>query len=190
MEWYRREQPATGPGPIGAELGRGAWGFRDIRYQGESWYDPSRVFGAQKYPSSADTRNLIALERSLRSLWSPSWPELAKADVLPQIKPELADEGREIYLKYNCGSCHNAPQEAPKGVEWRKWDGRKITDKFGTMDLIETDGGMAKNAIEYCGTNTGPPVEYNSRRMKTINLSQMLAVRLAAMFVALSAWST
>ena len=145
-----------GLGPLGRNTGEVLGVFATFDIKEKNWYDPTRVFGGQAYPSSADTRNLIALERSLRSLWSPSWVELAQSGALPPINPKLAEKGKAVYGKYDCGSCHDAPQVAPEGIEWRKWDERKITAKFGTLNVIGTDSSMARNAIEYCGDNTGP----------------------------------
>ncbi|MFZ1430984.1 MAG: di-heme-cytochrome C peroxidase [Geminicoccaceae bacterium] len=146
-----------GLGPLGRNTGEVLGVFATFDIKEKNRFDPTRVFGAENYPSSANTVNIIALERSLRSLWSPSWVELNKAGALPEIDTALAETGRQVYKKYDCGSCHDAAQELPAGVtDWRKWDGRKITAKFVSLDVIGTDSTMAQNAIGYCGTNTGP----------------------------------
>lgn len=107
------------------------------------------------YPSSARSKDLVNLERSLRTLWSPSWPELAKAGVLPAVNDKLAEKGREIFERA-CDGCHGQSKVPLKGVEWRTWPERKVQAQFQSLSKIGTDPKMAINAIDYCGSNDGP----------------------------------
>ena len=54
------------------------------------------------YPNSAKRENLIAIEDSLRNLWSPEWPA-----EFPHIDPTLKASG-EILFRQHCASCHES----------------------------------------------------------------------------------
>ena len=60
--------------------------------------DPPGILG---YPSSVQVRNLLALEESVKKLWSPQWPA-----ALGEIKPDLRDAGRKAFEKAKCIACH------------------------------------------------------------------------------------
>lgn len=95
------------------------------------------------YRSSTAVRNLNRIERQLKSLWSPSWTELAEQKVLPPINQSLADKGREVFVEYQCHSCHEAIDRTdPK---------RRITAQFSRLETIGTDPFMAGNALKYQG---------------------------------------
>lgn len=57
--------------------------------------------GRTGYQSSVQVRKLLAIEDSLKSLWSPLWPE-----GLPAIKQDLRKKGEDVYKKAKCASCH------------------------------------------------------------------------------------
>ncbi len=94
---------------------------------------------AQKgFNSSVNKRNLLRLERHLRSLQSPLWPAL-----LPTIDQSLAEQGRQVFMEYRCNQCHaDMQRDDPK---------RRITTQLITLDMIGTDPKMAENATQYSG---------------------------------------
>jgi hypothetical protein len=72
------------------------------------------------YPSSVRTRNLIALEDWLTTLWSPEWPK-----DFPPIDPAKRDKGRTLFEK-NCLDCHkDIDRKDPrrKVVAQMRWTG-------------------------------------------------------------------
>jgi len=93
------------------------------------------------FNSSVNKRNLLRLERRLRSLQSPLWPA-----AFPAINTAQAAQGREVFLEYRCNQCHaDIRRDDPK---------RRITTQLITLDLIGTDPMMANNATQY-GGNSG-----------------------------------
>jgi hypothetical protein len=63
--------------------------------------DPGTSPPSRGYVSSLPLSNLRALERRLKTLKSPTWPE----DVLPPINRDLARAGRDVFLQ-QCEHCH------------------------------------------------------------------------------------
>ena len=55
------------------------------------------------YASTINKPNLLAIEQSLKSLWSPLWPE----EALGAIDMPSCARG-ELLFKANCVECHNA----------------------------------------------------------------------------------
>ncbi len=80
------------------------------------------------YPSSVNKKNLIAIEESLRKLWSPQWPQ-----TLPPIDPQLRDLGAKLFAA-NCASCHASIQ--------RDDPDRTV---IAQMHAVGTDSTMASN---------------------------------------------
>jgi mono/diheme cytochrome c family protein len=86
--------PNAGPGPAIRNIGEvlGVYGTIDITPAVGKW---------PEYPvTSAETKNLNAIEQDLWALSSPKWPET----LLP-IDKTLAAAGRPIFSEH-CGSCH------------------------------------------------------------------------------------
>jgi hypothetical protein len=98
-------------------------------------FDLNKRDGDVGYRSSANARNLVRLERHLKSLESPLWPE-----VLPAIDPSLAAKGKEVFVEYRCHECH-------EGID-RSDPNRRVTAQFSSLDLIGTDRFMAENAFK------------------------------------------
>lgn len=95
------------------------------------------------YRSSVAVRNLTRMERHLESLWSPSWEQLAQQKVLPAINQALAAQGKQVFIEYQCHTCHEAIDRTdPK---------RRITSQFASLQTIGTDPYMAMNALKYAG---------------------------------------
>lgn len=59
-----------------------------------------RITELRHYPNSAKRDNLIAIEDSLQSLWSPQWPA-----EFPPIDEGLRYSGAELFFCH-CASCH------------------------------------------------------------------------------------
>lgn len=95
------------------------------------------------YRSSVAVRNLTRMERHLESLWSPSWEDLAQQNVLPPINQALAKQGQQVFVEYQCHTCHEAIDRTdPK---------RRIISQFASLQTIGTDPFMAMNALKYGG---------------------------------------
>lgn len=95
------------------------------------------------YRSSVNVRNLIRLERKLSDLWSPRWEELADQQVLPKINTALARQGEQVYIDYQCHTCHRPIERTDPS--------RRIIAQHSSLKMIGTDPFMAKNALAYTG---------------------------------------
>jgi hypothetical protein len=95
-------KPIIGTAHIGA-LGRnagevvGVFGTVDATREGN-------LLQLKGYESSVNKPNLIAIEESLRKLWSPQWPP-----GLPAIDSTLRDQGAKLFHD-NCLCCHKIIQ--------------------------------------------------------------------------------
>lgn len=122
----------TGAGPLGRNTGEvlGVFATFELANKGHD-------IG---YRSSADIRNLGRLERHLKTLESPQWPE-----ALPAVNQKLAASGEQVFVEYQCHTCHQAIDRSdPK---------RLITAQFSSLDLIGTDPQMAMNAVTAKGNS-------------------------------------
>jgi hypothetical protein len=144
-------------GPLGRNTGEALGVFAQ--------FDLKRQKGDLGYRSSVVVRNLTRMEHHLESLWSPSWQQLAEQQVLPAINQSLADQGRDVFIEYQCHSCHQAIDRTdPK---------RRVIAQFSSLQTIGTDPYMAMNALKYSG-NSGyfkgtriKPLEPGSPRFDT-----------------------
>ncbi|MCG5053631.1 MAG: hypothetical protein KA712_11775 [Myxococcales bacterium] len=85
--------------------------------------------------SSVVLPNLNRMERQLREkLWSPLWPA-----VLPAIDPKRAAQGRKVFERYRCGTCHE-----PIGD--RESTKRRVVAQLISLPRVGTDPTMARNA--------------------------------------------
>ena len=122
-------------GPLGRNTGEAIGVFAQV--------DLNKKRGDIGYRSSVAVRNLTRMERHLESLWSPSWEELAQQNVLPPINQALAEQGQQVFIEYQCHTCHEAIDRAdPK---------RRIISQFASLQTIGTDPYMAMNALKYSG---------------------------------------
>jgi len=85
------------------------------------------------YPSSIEASNLRAIEKKVATLYSPLWPGF-----FPKINQEKVTAGRQLYENH-CLSCHQDMNRTDPD--------RKIKTRMSTLDTIQTDPWMAKNAI-------------------------------------------
>ncbi len=122
-------------GPLGRNTGEALGVFAQ--------FDLKKQQGDVGYRSSVVVRNLTRMERHLESLWSPSWEELAKQNVLPAIDQSLAREGAQVFVEYQCHTCHEAIDRTDSK--------RRITAQFASLQTIGTDPYMAMNALNYAG---------------------------------------
>lgn len=104
---------------------------------------------ARGYPSSVNTRNLLAMELQLSRLMSPRWPA-----TFPRLDAKLVQRGAVLF-KQDCASCHShlEPSDLTSpAVE-------KMSPLWGQRPL-GTDPWMACNAYTYearGGLLTGDP---------------------------------
>jgi processive rubber oxygenase RoxA-like protein len=89
------------------------------------------------YPSSIQANNLRDIEKKVARLYSPLWP-----DFFPKINHEKAKAGRVLYESH-CLSCHQDINRTDPD--------RKIKTRMSTLDAIQTDPWMARNALEQTG---------------------------------------
>lgn len=94
------------------------------------------------FEASADQHNLIRLERHLKSLMSPLWPD----DILPAIDQALAQKGKTVFNEYKCQLCHSGGKDFS-----RDSSKRLVVSQFASLKEIGTDTQMANNAINYKG---------------------------------------
>ena len=116
-------------------------------------FELNKAVDAAGFHSSVNTDSLIRLENHLRSLWSPRWEELAEQRVLPEINQSLAEQGRQVYIEYQCHSCHEAIARTDPN--------RHITAHMASLRTIGTDPLTAMNALKYTGNMgsfTGQPI--------------------------------
>jgi len=124
-----------GSGPLERNVGEALGVF--------AHFDLSKQAGDAGYRSSVKLGELAHMEQRLESLWSPSWGELAKQGVLPAINQALADEGQQVFVEYQCDSCH-------KSIV-RNDPNRRITAQFSHINTVGTDPMMVLNALKRTG---------------------------------------
>ncbi len=150
----------AGPGPLGRNAGEviGVFGILDWKVD-DSWFGLSAwlrrfslstlVTGQRNkkevidFDSSIDLFNLKRLERHLRGLKSPLWPEhIWPEDSLWKIDKDKAARGKLIYARL-CQSCHE--------VIDRDNADRKVIAKMLRLGKARTDPVMAENSVTYKG---------------------------------------
>ena len=138
-------------GPLGRNTGEVVGVFATI--------DIKNVGTKTKYDSSIEVRNLIRLEDHLKSLWSPSWEDMAinnmerppehRGSLPPIVKTcengetICAEKGERIFKEYACLACH-------QDID-RTSSSRKVTAQLSSLEVIKTDPNMARQALEACG---------------------------------------
>lgn len=89
----------SGLGPLGRNTGEVLGVFGNFGKDGIP-EDPSILPG---YPSTVQFINLVKIEDSITTLWSPLWPE-----DFPKIDQEMAAKGEAVFTPY-CARCHKYP---------------------------------------------------------------------------------
>ena len=139
-------KPLVGTEHIGA-LGRNTGEVLGVFGEIDASVEPS-ITELRHYPNSAKRDNLIAIEDSLQSLWSPEWPA-----EFPPIDPALKSQGSALFNQY-CASCHESiDRDDPE---------RKVTAR---MSDEKTDPTMALNFLSRKG-KTGV---LNGRRVEPLS---------------------
>ncbi len=174
-----------GLGPLGRNASEVLGVFATVNAGKKEPWLASKLIGFGNYSSSLRKWNQVALERKIKHLWSPSWEQLAKDDVLPKIKGlrqdggkraelinkiEAADEnelgelmkgvsdwelGLAVFKKYKCASCHQPIDRIDSG--------RRVVSQFSSVEMIGTDKKMADNALAYCSQNEFPEIPKEQR---------------------------
>lgn len=144
VQWNGRVDN-SGLGPMARNAGQMIGVFGTLDWQERDGFTLSSVIGGQgfgpkhiDFQSSVDIRNLRRVEKHLRKLTSPQWPE----HILPKIDKARMVKGAELFSQY-CASCH--------GHIDRIDPDRRVVAKMMGISSIGTDSKMATNGIEYTG---------------------------------------
>lgn len=135
----------AGLGPIGRNTGEVIGVFATLDWAEEPGSSLSSLISGQglkethvSFKSSINVHNLRLIERQLKDLQSPQWPE----GILPQIDPERKARGERLFASY-CASCHAEIDRADPH--------RRIVAHLSRLSDIGTDRKMAENAVKYSG---------------------------------------
>ncbi len=120
-------------GALARNIGEVIGVFGDVEPQTKKWL----FYFDGGYPSSVEASNLRAIEKKVATLHSPLWPNF-----FPKINMEKAKTGRVLYERH-CLSCHQDIDRTDPN--------RKIKARMSTLDAIQTDPWMARNALEHTG---------------------------------------
>ncbi len=135
----------SGLGPMARNAGQVIGVFGTLDWQEKEGVTLSSMLGGQgsgsrhvDFQSSIDIRNLRRVEKHLRKLTSPIWPE----HLLPKIDKTRLTNGAKLFAKY-CSSCH---------VHINRTDpGRRIVAKMISITSVGTDSKMAENSVNFLG---------------------------------------
>ena len=127
-------------------LGKILFGTEEVGSLGRNAGEVLGVFGSatvnehellipRPYESTIDKANLIQIEQSLKSLWSPLWPE----DALGKIDLASKHRGENIY-KNNCIKCHDLIDRVSGS---RKVTAR-LSDEGTDQNMIRNFGAIVK----------------------------------------------
>lgn len=108
-----------------------------------SHFDLNKKAGDVGFRSSVKLDNLVQMEQHMASLWSPSWEQLAEQKLLPPINQSLANLGRQVFVEYQCNTCH-------KDID-RTDPNRRIIAQFSSLPVVGTDPVVAMNALQHSG---------------------------------------
>lgn len=144
IQWNGRVDN-SGIGPMARNAGQVIGVFGTLDWQEKDGFTLSSVLGGQgfgskhiDFQSSIDIRNLRRVEKQLRKLTSPLWPE----HILPKLDKSRLTRGAEFFAQY-CASCH--------GQINRTDPDRRIVAKMISVSSVGTDSKMAANSIEFTG---------------------------------------
>ena len=132
VEW-NGAQSNSNIGAFARNIGEVIGVFGDVTPDTQRWL--GLIDGG--YPSSIQAAELRKIEKVVSKLHSPLWPEH-----FPKIDTKLAQQGRVLYEQH-CLACH---------VDIKRTDPKRMIQvRMTTLDNIQTDPAMARNAI----LNTG-----------------------------------
>lgn len=118
VQWNGAAENRTSP------LGEVLFGTKEVGALGRNSGEVLGVFGHVNvnsielpiplpYSSTVNKENLIKIENSLKSLWSPKWPE----DAFGMLDQAMVARGADVYEKAKCNTCHSIiDRENPKRV--------------------------------------------------------------------------
>ncbi|MEX2169864.1 MAG: di-heme-cytochrome C peroxidase [Pirellulales bacterium] len=102
--------------------------------------------------TSANIRNLFALEERVKTLKPPQWPEA----VLGKIDADLVEHGKSLYVQHRCVQCHNLPPYPMVNPPPPPPPLRSVIEIVMTpLQEVGTDPSMAVNIVARTG-KTGP----------------------------------
>ena len=132
-------------GPIGRNIGQVIGVFGTLDWEEKEGFSLSSLIGSQSlsskytsYASSIDVRNLYRVEKQLKHLSSPQWPE----HIFGNINKTAAKEGEKLYDAY-CLSCHTKRD--------RKDTDKRLIAKMSSIHKVRTDPTMAQNSVHKLG---------------------------------------
>jgi cytochrome c5 len=135
----------SGIGPLGRNAGQviGVFGTLDWREENGSsllsWLGGQSISKSHiNFESSLDIRNLYRVEKHLRKLSSPAWPE----ELLGKIDTAKAYRGEKLYDQY-CSSCHERIDSTDPE--------RRVIAHMSGFDEVQTDPKMASNSVNSTG---------------------------------------
>ncbi len=144
VQWNGRVDN-SGLGPMARNAGQLIGVFGTLDWQEKDGFTLSSVLGGQgfgskhiDFQSSIDIRNLRRVEKHLRKLTSPLWPE----HILPRIDKTRLFNGKKLFARY-CASCH--------GQINRTDPDRRVIAKMISAASVGTDAKMAANSTAFAG---------------------------------------
>ena len=144
VQWNGRVDN-SGIGPMARNAGQVIGVFGTLDWQEKDGITLSSVLGGQgfgdkhiDFQSSLNIRNLRRVEKQLRKLTSPLWPE----HILPKIDKTRLANGAELFTRY-CSSCHDRID--------RTSPDRRVVAKMIAVSSIKTDSKMAVNSAQFSG---------------------------------------
>ena len=144
IQWNGRVDN-SGIGPMARNAGQVIGVFGTLDWQEKEGFTLSSVLGGQgfgsthiDFQSSIDIRNLRRVEKHLRKLTSPRWPE----HILPGIDKVRRAKGAVLFERY-CASCHDQINHADPD--------RRVVARMISVASVGTDSKMAENSITYTG---------------------------------------
>ena len=144
VQWNGRVDN-SGVGPMARNAGQIIGVFGTLDWQEKEGFTLSSVLGGQgfgskhiDFQSSVDIRNLRRVEKHLRQLTSPSWPE----HILPKIDKARLERGVKLFALY-CSSCHDQINSTDSD--------RRVVAQMISVSSVGTDSKMAENSAAFTG---------------------------------------
>ena len=135
----------AGLGPVGRNTGEAIGVFATLDWSSKPGFSLSSLLGGQgfsashiSYESSIDVANLRSMERQLRTLTSPLWPE----SLLPPIDRARAARGEHLFARH-CAECH--------ALIDRTDPHRRVVAHISGVVQVRTDSFMARNSVRHAG---------------------------------------
>lgn len=155
-----------GLGPMARNAGQVIGVFGTLDWQEKQGVSLSSVMGGQgfgskhiDFQSSIDIRNLRRVEKHLRKLTSPVWPE----NILPKLERTRLRNGARLFAKY-CAECH---------VQINRTDpNRRVVAKMISIGTVGTDAKMAENSAGFWGYSGILQNQYVATQVGSLLLQQ------------------